>query len=807
MAAGDGDRDPSTIRGSDFVVVANRLPVDMERLPDGTTRWKRSPGGLVTALEPMLRRQRGAWVGWPGVVDDGRATDRSSRTACSCYPVPLSAEEIAEYYEGFSNATLWPLYHDVIVKPKYHREWWNAYVEVNRRFAEATSEAAAQGATVWVQDYQLQLVPKMLRMLRPDLTIGFFLHIPFPPVELFMQMPWRTEIVEGLLGADLIGFHLPGGAQNFLYLARRLAGRQHLTRDRSACGPSSVWCRSGSAPCASAPSRSPSTRPSSTSKSRNRDIRRPRQARSAPNSATPARSCSASTASTTPRASTSGSTRFRELLDEGRVDPADTVMVQLATPSRERVESYVQMRGDIEQQVGRINGEYGEVGHPVVHYLHRPIPRDELIAFFVAADVMLVTPLRDGMNLVAKEYVACRSDLGGALVLSEFTGAAAELRQAYLCNPHDLDGVKDAIEAALNQTAEEGRRRMRATAPSGSGARRRPLGALVPRRAGRHQDRQQVRSAREARQSPIKPMTPKLSIWIAAGKVTLHRRAQRGRIPGCAVGMEAVLGGGRRHQGHGRPVDDEHLAADVVRGGRGKEPHQRHHVIGRQRIDLAFGQLRCVAEDVGRHRGARSRTDGVGPHPVAPERLCRRQSQRGDTGFGRTVVGLPGRPGQASFRRRVDDAPVHRPFGFLAWLRQYVAALRVSRKCPRKCTAMTASQSSSVMLNSMRSRVMPALLTTMLRPPSPSAHATSSSAVDRWLISPATAMPLAPAALISSSTSDSSSASVMSLTTTVAPDWASPMASARPEPAAAPVTTATRPERSVDRSLMCEVNL
>jgi trehalose 6-phosphate synthase len=155
-------------------------------------------------------------------------------------------------------------------------------------------------------------------------------------------------------------------------------------------------------------------------------------------------------------------TAFAELLAEGRVKGDDTVLVQLATPSRERVESYQKLRDDIERQVGHINGEYGEVGHPVVHYLHRPVPRDELIAFFVASDVMLVTPLRDGMNLVAKEYVACRSDLGGALVLSEFTGAAAELRQAYLVNPHDTEFVKDAIEAALNQSGEEGRRRMRA---------------------------------------------------------------------------------------------------------------------------------------------------------------------------------------------------------------------------------------------------------------------------------------------------------------------------------------------------------
>src|SRR3954466_9267848 len=214
---------------SDFVVVANRLPVDLERLADGTTTWKRSPGGLVTALEPLLRKRRGAWIGWPGLVKDDLSSEDIDvepivQDDLTLHPVWLSADDVAEYYEGFSNATLWPLYHDVIVKPIYHREWWERYVDVNRRFAEATSRAAAEGGTVWVQDYQLQLVPKMLRMLRPDLTIGFFLHIPFPPVELFRQMPWRTEIVEGLLGADLVGFHLPGGAQNFLVLARQLLG-------------------------------------------------------------------------------------------------------------------------------------------------------------------------------------------------------------------------------------------------------------------------------------------------------------------------------------------------------------------------------------------------------------------------------------------------------------------------------------------------------------------------------------------------------------------------------------------------------
>lgn len=448
-AAGAGD--------SDFVVVANRLPIDMVRLPDGSTTWRRSPGGLVTALEPLLRKQRGAWIGWPGIVDGPE--EPITEDGLQLVPVRLSADDVAEYYEGFSNATLWPLYHDVIVKPIYHREWWDRYVEVNRRFAEATSRAAAPGATVWVQDYQLQLVPKMLRTLRPDLTIGFFLHIPFPPVELFMQIPWRAEIIDGLLGADLVGFHLAGGAENFLFLSRTLAGAETSRASvgvRSKFGEVKLGSRTikvGAFPISIDSAEL-------DRHSRSRAIRR--------------RAKEIRAELGNPRKVLLGVDRldytkgidvrlraFAELLAEDRIEGDDTVLVQLATPSRERVDSYRILRNEVEQQVGHINGEYGEVGHPVVHYLHRPVPRDELISFFVAADVMLVTPLRDGMNLVAKEYVACRSDLGGALVLSEFTGAAAELRQAYLTNPHDLEGVKDTIAEALNQTVEEGRRRMR----------------------------------------------------------------------------------------------------------------------------------------------------------------------------------------------------------------------------------------------------------------------------------------------------------------------------------------------------------
>ncbi|MGH3385007.1 MAG: alpha,alpha-trehalose-phosphate synthase (UDP-forming), partial [Nocardioidaceae bacterium] len=190
-----------------MVVVANRLPVDLVENEDGTVAWRRSPGGLVTALEPVLRRHHGAWIGWPG----GGSADLQpfEENGLSLVPVTLSEQEVEEYYEGFSNGSLWPLYHDVIVAPEFHREWWDSYVTVNRRFAEKAAETAAPGAVVWVHDYQLQLVPQMLRELRPDLRIGFFLHIPFPPTELFLQVPWRRQIIEGLLGADLVGFQVP----------------------------------------------------------------------------------------------------------------------------------------------------------------------------------------------------------------------------------------------------------------------------------------------------------------------------------------------------------------------------------------------------------------------------------------------------------------------------------------------------------------------------------------------------------------------------------------------------------------------
>src|SRR3712207_5324856 len=434
---------------SPVVVVANRLPVDQVTEPDGTTRWQRSPGGLVTALEPFVAGRGGAWVGWSGSA--GEAPEPFESGGMSLIPVPLSEEEVDRYYEGMSNASLWPLYHDVVEKPEYHRTWWDTYVQVNKRFAERTAEVAAEGAIVWVHDYQLQLVPAMLRQRRPDLTIGFFLHIPFPPYELFTQLPWRSAVVEGLLGADLVGFQRPIAAANFVQLARRL-------HDLPARGSTIEY--DGRTVTARAFPISIDVKAFEELAGRPDVVKRAEEIRS--ELGNPSRMILGVDRLDYTKGIAVRFNAFQELLEEGAVEAPDTVMVQVATPSRERAEHYVHRRETIEQQVGHINGVFGNLGGPAVHYINQAWPREELAPRYRTADVMLVTPCRDGMNLVAKEYLAARSGLGGTLVLSEFAGAAAELKQAFLVNPHDIAGVKNQLLRALRIEPAEAAKRMRA---------------------------------------------------------------------------------------------------------------------------------------------------------------------------------------------------------------------------------------------------------------------------------------------------------------------------------------------------------
>ncbi len=437
----------------ELVVVANRLPVDRVDAPDGTSTWRPAPGGLVTALRPVMRRTNGAWVGWSGSADIDEAPFDHAKM--HLVPVRLTMEEVDQFYEGFSNATIWPLYHDVIARPVYDRATWTTYVRVNRHFAEAAAAVAAQGATVWVQDYQLQLVPRMLRAIRPELRIGYFNHIPFPPYEIYAQLPWSKHVVEGLLGSDLVGFQRVSDANNFLRACRRSVGvatRFNRLTWKDPKGKSrTVTARAYPISIDSA-EMDRAARSEKTKKS----IQRLRK------DVGPRRVLLGVDRLDYTKGIRHRLSAYEELLDEGKVDPEKVVLVQIATPTRERVEAYMRIREDIELLVGRINGDHSTLGRPAVQYLRTALPRDQMPAVYQVADVMLVTALRDGMNLVAKEYVASRCDQRGALVLSAFTGAADELKQALIVNPHDIDQLKDAILAALHMPAREQARRMRA---------------------------------------------------------------------------------------------------------------------------------------------------------------------------------------------------------------------------------------------------------------------------------------------------------------------------------------------------------
>ncbi|CAN5119017.1 N/A [soil metagenome] len=450
-----------------FVVVSNRLPVDRVVDADGSARWAPSPGGLVTALEPVMRQKEGAWVGWVG--QPNLEFEPFDIDGIHVVPVPLAAKDVRDYYEGFSNDTLWPLYHDVIAPPRFHREWWDSYAEVNRRFAHAAAESAAHGATVWVQDYQLQLVPKLLRELRPDLVIGFFNHIPFPPYGIYSQLPWRTQIVEGLLGADVIGFQRIADARNFQRAVRRLKG--YATRSTLIEVPlvdSSPGVR------VFAPIKREGAVRTVVAKAFpiSIDARSFEQLARTPE--VQARAKQIRNELGNPRIVMLGVDRldytkgighrlkaYGELLADGQLKVEDVTLVQVANPSRERVQAYMELRDEIELTVGRINGDFGTIAHTPISYHHHGYPREEMAALYCAADVMLVTALRDGMNLVAKEYVACRFDEDGVLVLSEFAGASDELTRALLVNPHDIDGMKDTIVRATAMPKRERRARMR----------------------------------------------------------------------------------------------------------------------------------------------------------------------------------------------------------------------------------------------------------------------------------------------------------------------------------------------------------
>ncbi len=440
--------------GAQLVVVANRLPVKQIPDPDNAADfvWGVSPGGLVAALTPSLASYDDvAWVGWTGHIGV-EMTERFRHDNMELIPVALTEDEKELHYDGMSNGTFWPLYHDKVRAPEFHRTWWDGYKLINRRFAEAVADAAAPNARVWIHDYQLQLVAGLLRETRPDLRVGFFLHIPFPPPELFNQLPWRTEITSALLDNDVVGFQTPDDAENFSRLAVGLGlasseGKWALSADGRSIEVRAFPIGIDEETVAYKAKQHGVTTGASDLRAQ---LGNPRVVMLGVDRLDYTKGIDVRLRA------------FGELLAEGKLSSHDATMIQVAEPSRDKVNAYVDLRERVERLVGAINGAHGRLGFPVVHYLHQSRPFEDLLALYRAADVMLVTPFRDGMNLVAKEYVASRPDESGVLVLSEFAGAATELTDAVIVNPYDLNGLKAAIMSAVNMDPAEGRHRMRA---------------------------------------------------------------------------------------------------------------------------------------------------------------------------------------------------------------------------------------------------------------------------------------------------------------------------------------------------------
>jgi len=429
---------------SHLTIVANRLPVRLDESGD----WVRSPGGLVSALAPFLEEQSGRWIGWVGVPDTDLST--FEHDGIELVPVPLSVADVEDYYEGFCNGTIWPLYHDAIRSVEMHRHWWHPYQDVNDRFAERVAATVQAGDRVWVQDYQLQLVPQLIRSRRDDVVIGFFLHIPFPPPEIFGRLPWRTQVTEGLLGADVLQFHTRRDQRNFARAAREYGGASGpahaLEVDgrtvRTEAHPISIDFELFAA-------RAASDEVTAASKQLREDLGNPDHVVLGVDRLDYTKGIDIRLRA------------FATLLQERPDLHGSIVMVQLAVPSREAVDEYQVIREQVEGLVGRINGDFARAGWVPVHYRYTELGRDDLIAAYRAATTLIVTPLRDGMNLVAKEYVASRIDDDGVLVLSEFAGAAEELGDALVVNPYDADGLAAAVGEAVDMSANEQRRRMR----------------------------------------------------------------------------------------------------------------------------------------------------------------------------------------------------------------------------------------------------------------------------------------------------------------------------------------------------------
>lgn len=440
------------VRMQRLLVVSNRLPVTVG-VDAGRAVVRRSIGGLATGLSGPHGTSGGLWIGWPGSLTGldaaARATVLRQLDAMRLAPVSLSAEEIRIFYEQIANGVLWPICHDRLDRLPLRVTGWDVYETVNARFADAVASRHRAGDLIWIHDYQLLRAPALVRRRRSDARIGFFLHIPFPNPDLFSALPTRRWLMQGMLGADVIGFHTRQYRGHFATALQRLFGLEMDAegtveydgrRIRLGVFPMGVDATGIVARA--------STREVSAAALEYRHL--------------PQRLLVGIDRLDYSKGIPRRLLALEQLLTEHPEWRERIRLVQVAVPSRASVDAYQKVRREVDALVGRINGAFATPTWTPVHYIYRSVPQTMLLALYRAADVMLVTPVRDGMNLVAKEFVASRIDEDGVLVLSEFAGAAEELTDALRVNPYDVDGMALAMHEALTMPGTERRTRMRA---------------------------------------------------------------------------------------------------------------------------------------------------------------------------------------------------------------------------------------------------------------------------------------------------------------------------------------------------------
>ena len=452
-------KDESAKEFNRLIIVSNRLPFLLAK--GDTNKWQITPssGGLVAALAPILQDKVGLWIGWAGSFERSYPSDILARASEDVgyiiKPIVLSQNEIDKYYLGFSNETIWPLFHDLPSLSEFDPSWWAEYQIVNNKFAQVIAESSSVDDFIWVHDYHLMLVARELRNIGVEHRIGFFLHTPFPPIDLFRKLPQRAEILRALLEYDLIGFQTMRDRNNFIWCVQAIIKGLRIDARRRVS-------------IIETPTREIKAGVFPISIDFNEFIRYAEDdiindkvnqiLQALPNYQIILGVDRLDYSKGIPlklKAIKNVLERFHEL--RGKI-----TLIQIVVPSREDVPEYQRLKIEIEQLVGEINGKWGEPGWTPIQYMFRNFTRTDLIAYYRAASMALVTPTKDGMNLVAKEYCATNIKNDGVLILSEFAGAARQLyRDAILVNPYDIEGVANAIHRAYNMSLDERKARIR----------------------------------------------------------------------------------------------------------------------------------------------------------------------------------------------------------------------------------------------------------------------------------------------------------------------------------------------------------